>query len=106
VQQGEIKARIVQVEAERIFPVHAAPDRIGSLAVREPFDILHHHDQRQTPGGDFHGTPLRGIEIGKELILIERAELSAQVDVEIPFREGGADCSRRHVGNGWKGFGA
>jgi len=75
VQQGEIKARVVQVEAQRIFPVHAAPDRIGGLAVREPFDILHHHDQRQAPGRHFDGAALSGIEIGKELILIERAEL-------------------------------
>ena len=105
-QQGEVEAWVVQVQTQGIFPIHTAPDRIGRLPIGEPFDILHHHDQRQAPGGHFHRTPLGGIEIGKELILIERAELRAQVDVEIPFREGGAYCSRRHVGNGWKGFGA
>jgi hypothetical protein len=106
VQQREIEARVVQIEAERIFPIHAAPDRIGRLAISEPFHILHHDDQGQAPGGHFHRTARGGIEIGKELIRIERAKLGPQVDVEIAFREGSAYCSRRHVGNGWEGFGA
>jgi hypothetical protein len=45
VQQGEVEARAVQVEAEGILPIHAAADRIGRLAVGQPFDILQHHDQ-------------------------------------------------------------
>ena len=44
VQQGEVKARVMQVEAEGIFPLHAASHGIRRLAVGEPFDILHHHD--------------------------------------------------------------
>jgi len=106
VQQGEVEARGMHIEAEGIFPIHAAPDRIGRLAVREPFHILHHDDQGQAPGGHFHRTALGGIEISKELIRIERAKLGPQVDVEIAFGEGGVYCSRRHVGNGWEGFGA
>ena len=96
----------MQIEAEGIFPIHAAPDRIGRLAVGEPFQILHHNDQSQAPGGYFHRTARGGIEIGKELIRIERAKLCPQVDVEIAFRESGPYCSRRHVRNGWEGFGA
>ena len=45
VQQGEVEARVMQVEAEGIFPIHTTPDGIGRLAVGEPFDILHHDDQ-------------------------------------------------------------
>src|SRR4030095_13803340 len=41
-QQSEVEARVVQVEAERIFPVHAAADRIGCLAISESFEVLHH----------------------------------------------------------------
>jgi hypothetical protein len=96
----------VQVEAEGIFPIHAAPHGIGRLAVGEPFDILHHDDQCQAPGGHFHRTAHGGIEIRKELIRIERAKLCPQVDVEIALRKSGPYCSRRHVGNGWEGFGA
>jgi hypothetical protein len=96
----------VQVKAQGIFPIHAAPDRIGRLTIGEPFHILHHDDQRQAPGRHLHRSALGGIEIGKELIVIERAKLSAQVDVEIPFRKSGPHCSSRGVGNGWEGFGA
>jgi hypothetical protein len=106
VQPRAIEARVVQVETAYIFPVHAAPDRIGRLAISEPFQILHHDDQGQAPGGHFHGTALGGREISKELSRRERAKLGPQVDVEIAFRDGGADCSRRHVGNGWEGVGA
>jgi hypothetical protein len=47
--------------------------------VRPLHIILHHHDQHQAPGGHFHGTPLRGIEIGNELIIVECAELGTQM---------------------------
>jgi hypothetical protein len=46
VQQGEGKARVMQVEAEGIVPIHPAPHGIGRLAVGEPFDLLPHDDQR------------------------------------------------------------
>jgi hypothetical protein len=36
--QGEVKAGVRSVEAERILPIHAAADGIGRLAVGEPFD--------------------------------------------------------------------
>jgi hypothetical protein len=105
VQPGAIKARVVQVEAERIFPVHAAPDRIGGLAVREPFDIPHHDDERHAPGGDFHRAALRGIEIGKELIVIERVELSTQVHIEIPFGKAARTAVAVVSGMGGRGSG-
>jgi hypothetical protein len=39
VQQRAIEAVVVQVEAQRIFPIHAAAHGIGGLAVGEPFHI-------------------------------------------------------------------
>jgi hypothetical protein len=45
VQQGEVEARVVQVEAERIFPIYAAVDGVSRLAVGEAFDVLHAQDQ-------------------------------------------------------------
>jgi hypothetical protein len=104
--QCEVEARVVQVKAQGIFPSHTAPDRIGGLPLGEPFDILHHHDQRQAPGGHFHGAPLGGREIGKALILIERAELRAQVRIEVAFGKGRPHCSRGRIGKRWEGFGA
>jgi hypothetical protein len=43
VQQREVKAGIGSLKAEGIRPIHAAADRIGGLAVGEPFDVLHHY---------------------------------------------------------------
>jgi hypothetical protein len=54
-----------------------------------PSIVLHHHEQRQAPRGDFHGTPLRRIEIGQEVIAIEGAELGAQRHVEVAFGKSG-----------------
>src|SRR5437016_3863872 len=96
----------MQVKAEGIFPIHAAPDCIGRLAVGEPFDILHHHDQRQAPGSHFYWTPLGRREISKELIRVERAELGAQVHIQVPFGKGSPHGCRGRVWNGWEGFGA
>ena len=96
----------MQVEAEGIFPIHTTPDGIGRLAVGESFHILHDNDQRQAPRGHFHRAALGGIEIGKELIIIERPELGPQIDIEIAFRKSGPHGSSGDVRNGWEGFGA
>jgi hypothetical protein len=57
----------------------------------------HYHDQRQPPGGDCHGTPGGRIHIGIELIVIERAELGAQGDVEVAFGERGLYGGHRRL---------
>ena len=106
VEEGEVEAGVVQVEAQRIFPIHTAPDRIGGLPIRQAFDILHDHHQGQAPGGDLHGAALWGVEIGKELIVIERAKLGAEIDIKVAFGKGRADGRSRRVGNGGQGFGA
>jgi hypothetical protein len=87
VQQREVEARIVPLTAECVFPVHTAADRIGGLAISEPFDVLHHHHERQAPGRNFYRTPGGRIQISEELIGIEGAELGAQRNIEVPFRE-------------------
>ena len=106
VEEGEVKAGIVHVQAQRIFPIDAAPHGIGRLAVRQAFDILHDYDRRQAPGGDLHGAALWGVEIGKELIVIERAELGAEIDREVAFGKGGPHGGSGDVWNGGQGFGA
>jgi hypothetical protein len=42
VQQGEVKARVGQLEAQGILPIYTAADRIRCLAIGQPFDVLHH----------------------------------------------------------------
>ena len=105
VQQREIEAGVVQVEAQGIFPIHAAAHGIGGLAVGESFNVLHDHNQRQAPGGHFHGAALRWVEISQELIGVERAELRAEVNIEIAFGKGGTHRSRCRIRNRWEGFG-
>jgi hypothetical protein len=46
VQQGEAKARVVQVETQGMLPIHAAADGVGRLAIGEPLDVLHDHHER------------------------------------------------------------
>jgi hypothetical protein len=45
VQQREVKPRIALLAAQGILPIYTAADRIRRLAIGEPFDILHHHNQ-------------------------------------------------------------
>jgi hypothetical protein len=77
--------------------------RTASAAWRSvsPAIVLHHHDQRHTPGGHVDGTALGRVEISQELILIKRAELCPQIDIEVAFGKGGPHRSRRHVGKRW-----
>jgi hypothetical protein len=45
VQQREVEAWVGSLQAQGILPIHPAADGIRCLAIGEPFDILHHHDQ-------------------------------------------------------------
>ena len=85
-------ARGVEVEAERLFPSHTAPDRSGGLAVGEPCDVLHDADEGQAPGGPCHRAPLRRIESGDELIVIQRAERRMQGHREMACGNCSAYC--------------
>jgi len=59
-----------------------------------PSRVLHDQDERQAPGRHFHRPSLGWIQIGKELIIVEGAELGAQSHVQVPFGEGGLDRGR------------
>ena len=104
VQQGEVKSRVGHLETERILPIYVAADRIRRLAIGVPSDILHHHDQRQAPGRDFHGTPRGRLQLNKELIAIEGAAPGAQRNVEVPFGERSLYGGHRRLGNRWQGL--
>jgi hypothetical protein len=102
-QQGEVKTRVGQLQAHRLLPIHAAPDRIGRLALGEPCDIVPHQHERQAPGRDFHGTPGGRIPIGKELIVITRAALGTELPREVAFGKGGLHGGRRRRGHWGEG---
>jgi hypothetical protein len=73
---------------------HIAADGIRRLTIGEPFEILHDQDERQASGRHFYRPSLGGIQLGKELIIVERAELGAQSHVQVPFGERGLDRGR------------
>jgi hypothetical protein len=62
---------------------------------------LRHHYERQAPGRDFKRTPGGQIQIGKELIVVEGAELGAQSHVEVSSRERGLYGGQCRLGNRW-----
>ena len=52
--------------------------------------------------GSICSAPSTAVEISKEVIVIERAELGTQVHIEIAFGKDGLDNGRRRLGNRWK----
>src|SRR5205823_13323687 len=48
-QDREVKARIGQIQAERILDINPRANRISSLSVSESFGVLDHRHQPQTP---------------------------------------------------------
>jgi hypothetical protein len=81
------------------LPIDATTHRISGLAIREAFDLLQHHDQRQAPGCDLDRMPSVGIEIGTEVLRLERAKLGPQVDIQIAFGKCRLDNSGCGLGN-------
>lgn len=74
-------------EAKSIFPIHAATDGIGCLAVREPFDRWYHPNKCQILGRDFHGALAGLVEIGEELIIVMPAERRGERHIEVCLLE-------------------
>ena len=97
VQQGEVEPRVAQVEAERIFPIHAAADSISCLAIAEPFDVLHHQDQRPSAGGPLPRDSPR-VDTDRQRADHHRAsELCTELHVEVSLGKGGVHRGRRRV---------
>jgi hypothetical protein len=95
VQQGEIKARIGQLQAEQVLPIDAAPHSIGGLAVGQALHVLHDQHERLSPGSDLDGCPLLGkpgrkLSIGKDCTQLIT---NGQVDVPIGKNRFGSSSS-------------
>jgi hypothetical protein len=101
VQQGEVEAWIGQFETQGVLPIHTAADGIGGLAVGEPLDVWHHHHENQAPRRHLHRAPGGRIQVGEELIILERAELGTQRHREVAFGEGSLYGSHRGLGDRW-----
>ena len=86
-----------EFKTQSILPIRAAADGIRRLALGESCAVLHHHDQCQPPGGDFHGAPGGRIQLGKALIVIERAGRGAQRDIAVTCGERGLYGGHRRL---------
>ena len=72
-QHAVVEARIVEIEAERVLEVDAAPHRLGGIAVREIEQELQHAHRGQLSRRD-PGPPIPGIPAGEVLVRPQAVE--------------------------------
>src|SRR3712207_2659943 len=98
-QHAEVKARIGQLQAEKILPVDSGPYSLGRLAVAQALAELHQRDERQSPGWIARLTLLR-IEVGEVAIREDGSEFVAQGQIGTAFGEGGLRDADGLLGHG------
>ena len=101
-QHRGIEPGIGQLEGQGIFPVDATANGVGGLAIDEPFGVLQHEDQGQTPRSQGR-TTTRGEERGKGGVFVEHPQVIAQPQAGITVREGRMSHARGFLGNGRNG---
>ena len=69
-QHRGIEPGIGQLEGQSILPVDATANGVGGLVIDEPFGVLQHEDQGQTPRSQGR-TTTRGEERGKGGVFVE-----------------------------------
>src|SRR5512143_4312132 len=80
-QYRVIKAGISQFQAQGVFPVDAATDGVGGLAIREAFDVLEHGDEGE-PCGRGGRLSAGGEELGELIVAVERSEFVGDSETE------------------------
>ena len=103
-QSAGVKARIIQWQRERIFPIQPSPHHLGGLAVGEVFQRLQDGDQRQSPRR-FCGSSPFGKQMSKVGMLIDRAERISQIHGQRSLRKTRLSYSARQIGNGFERLG-
>ena len=89
-----MKARVGQLEPERVLPVDAGAHGVGSLPITEVLQELEHRHKRQSPRGQAGLAP-GGVEAVEVLVLVEGAELVPQPRDQGAFGEGRAGDAHR-----------
>ena len=87
-QDRVIKTGIGQFQAQGVFPVDAAPDRVGGLAIGEALDVLEHGSQGE-PGGGGSRLSAGGEELGELVVTVERSEFIGDAEAEGSLGESG-----------------
>src|SRR3954467_10427377 len=100
-EDTKVKARVGQLEAEKVLPVDPGPDRLSGLSIPQALAELHQRDQGQAPGRTGWLT-LLGIEVGEVAILEDRPERVAQGEIGAAFGKGGASDAGGLFGHTWE----
>src|SRR5512143_1303976 len=87
-QDRVIKAGIGQFQAQGVFPVDAAPDGVGGLAIGEALDVLEHRGQGE-PGGGGGRLSAGGEEGGELVVTVEWSEFVGDAEAEGSLGESG-----------------
>ena len=80
-----MEARISEGQSEDIFPINAAADGIGGLAIREAFSKLEDRDQCQARWR-LCGLTARREERCKLRVVVDSAETVGHLHVDVPAR--------------------
>ena len=97
-----IKTRVRQFQAERIFPGQPIAHSIGSLPIRQVFHKLEHRHQCQAPWGE-SGLAMRGEQISKCLIGVDRSQRVTHLHEDIAMGKDGMSHTSRFFWNWWNG---
>jgi len=102
-QDGEVEARVGQVEGEQVLPVDPAPDRLGRLTVAQALAELKERDQREAPRR-VSGLAELGVEVGEARVVEHGTEPIAQQQVRVAPPERGPRDAGGVVGHGRDGL--
>src|SRR3954451_8288078 len=100
-EDTKVKARVGQLEAEKVLPIDPRPDRLSRLSVAQALAELHQRDQGQAPGWTGR-LALLGIEVGEVAIHEDRPERVAQGEIGAAFGKGGASDAGGLFGHTWE----
>jgi hypothetical protein len=103
-QDAEVEARIGQRQAERVLPIDPTPDRLGGLAVRQPFCELQHRHQCQPPGC-FGRLATPREQVGEVFVGVDTAQRVPQLQARIATRERRSRHTHGLLGHGLDRFG-
>jgi hypothetical protein len=97
-EDGEIEAGIIELESEGVFPVDAAADGVGGLAIGEVLGELQDRDPGELPGWQ-RGLATPGVEVGEVSVAEDGPEPVAESEVGVALGEGGAGDAGGQLGD-------
>jgi hypothetical protein len=91
-------------QAQGVFPVDAAADGVGGLAIGQALDLLEQGDEGEPCGGGGR-LPAGGEEVGELVVAVERPEFVGDAETEGRLGESGKSDALRVFGDGEVGSG-